>query len=427
MNGEGRKLAWPRFEMGENARMAFRTLREHKMRSLLTVVGVVIGVTALIAVGSIVVGLDKDVRSFLDDYGTNTLFVFRWDIGFNAGRRTAEERMRKPLTLEDAMAIKEECADVQNVTVEAMQRWDQQRLPVSARYKGNEVFQVEHNGTLPSWEQVYNAHVAKGRFFNEGENLHRMDVAVIGADLPDGLMPGEDPLGKQVLVDGVSYRVIGVLEKRKGQFFRDDSADKGIYVPYNSYRKHHPSYDEHFIGVQAMAGRKSEAEDEVRGLLRRRRNVPFNKKDNFAVSSAEEMAAQFRQIMGAIGLITVVVSSIGLLVGGVGVMNIMLMSVTERTREIGVRKAIGAKKRDIIRQFLTEAVALTGAGGALGVLFGVGISVLINLTMPKLPSSVPPWAIVLGVGTSMSVGLFFGLYPAWKAAKLDPVDALRYE
>jgi len=427
MNGEHKRFSLPRFEMGENARMAFQTLREHKSRSFLTVLGVVIGVTALIAVGSIVVGLDKDVRSFLEDYGTDTLFVFRWDIGFNAGRRTPEERMRKPLTLEDAMAIKDECPNVKDVAAEVFQRWDQPHLPVSARYKGNEVFQVEHSGTLPSYEQTQNARVAKGRFFNDSENVHRMDVAVVGADLPDGLMPGEDPIGKEILVDGVNYQVIGVLEKRKGQFFRDDSADKGIFVPYNSYRKHHPTYDENFIDVQAMPGRKSQAEDEVRGLLRRRRNVPFSKPDNFAVTSAEEMASQFRQIMGAIGLVTVVVSSIGLLVGGVGVMNIMLMSVTERTREIGLRKAIGAKKGDIIRQFLTEAIALTGAGGALGVLFGVGISVLINLTLPKLPSSVPPWAIFLGVGTSMGVGLFFGLYPAWKAAKLDPVDALRYE
>jgi putative ABC transport system permease protein len=427
MNGNRKRFSMPHFEMGENARMAFQTIREHKSRSFLTVLGVVIGVTALIAVGSIVVGLDKDVRSFLEDFGTDTLFAFRWNIGFNSGRRTPEERQRKPLTLEDALAIKEECPDVKNVTVELMQRWDQQRGPISARYKGNEVFNVEHTGTLPSYEQVYNARVAKGRFFNEGENLHKMDVAVVGADLPDGLMPGEDPLGKSVLVNGVSYEIIGVLEKRKGQFFRDDSSDKGIYVPYNSYRKHHPNEDEHFLGIQSMPGRKVLAEDEVRGLLRRRRNVAFSKPDNFSITSAEEMAQQFRSIMGAIGLITVIVSSIGLLVGGVGVMNIMLMSVTERTREIGVRKAIGAKKRDIIRQFLTEAVALTGAGGALGVLCGVGISVLINLTLPKLPSSVPPWAIFMGVGTSMSVGLFFGLYPAWKAAKLDPVDALRYE
>jgi putative ABC transport system permease protein len=416
-----------RLELGENARMAFSTLRMHKTRSFLTVLGVVIGVTALIAVGSIVVGLDKDVRAFLDDYGTNTLFVFRWDIGFHVGRRTQEERMRKPLTLEDALAIKDECPAVKNTTVEVFQRWDRRTGPVSARYKGNEVFQVDHNGTLPSWAEVYNAHLIKGRFFNEGEDLHRMDVAVIGFDLQDGLFPNVDPIGKDIIVDGVSYRVIGVLEKRKGQFFRDDSADKTIQVPYHTYRKHHPTYDEHFIGVEAFPGEKAAAEDEVRGLLRRRRNVPFDKPDNFSVTSAEAMAAQFRQIMGAIGLITVVVSSIGLLVGGVGVMNIMLMSVTERTREIGVRKAVGARRRDIIRQFLTEAITLTGVGGAIGVLLGIAISVLINMTLPKLPSSVPLWAIFLGVFSSMSVGLFFGMYPAWKASKLDPVEALRYE
>jgi putative ABC transport system permease protein len=416
-----------RLAVGENARMALSTLRTHKTRSMLTVLGVVIGVTALIAVGSIVVGLDRDVRAFLEDYGTNTLFVFRWDIGFHVGRRTPEERMRKPLTLEDALAIREECPAVKNTTVEVFQRFDRRTGPVSARYKGNEVFQIDHNGTLPSWVEVYNAHLVKGRFFNDGEDLHRVDVAVIGYDLQDGLFPGEDPIGKEIIVDGVSYRVVGVLEKRKGQFFRDESADKTVQVPYHSYRKHHPTHDEHFIGVEALPGQKAAAEDEVRGLLRRFRKVPFDKPDNFAVTSAEAMAAQFRQIMGAIGLITVVVSSIGLLVGGVGVMNIMLMSVTERTREIGVRKAVGARRGDIIRQFLIEAVTLTGTGGAIGVLIGVGISVIINLTMPKLPSAVPPWAIVLGVGCSMGVGLFFGIYPAWKAAKLDPVEALRYE
>jgi ABC-type antimicrobial peptide transport system permease subunit len=313
------------------------------------------------------------------------------------------------------------------VTVEVFQRWDQRRRPMTARYKGREVFGIEHTGTLPSYEQVYNARIRKGRFFNDSEDLHKVDVAVVGYDLQEGLFPGEDPIGKEILVDGVNYRVVGLLEKRAGQFFRDDSADKQVLVPYRSYRKHHPSDDEHFIGVEAYDGRKAEAEDQVRGLLRRRRSVAFDKPDNFDISTADEIATQFRQIMAAIGLITVVVSSIGLLVGGVGVMNIMLMSVTERTREIGVRKAIGAKRSDIIRQFLIEAVALTGAGGIIGVLLGVGISLLINLTLAKLPSSVPAWAIALGVGSAMSVGLFFGMYPAWKASKLDPVEALRYE
>jgi putative ABC transport system permease protein len=388
---------------------------------------VVIGVTALIAVGSIVVGLDRDVRNFLEDYGTNTIFVFRWNMGFTHARRPAEERMRKPVTLEDSLAIWEECPAARSVTVEVFQRWDQRRRPMTARYKGREVFGIEHTGTLPSYEQVYNARIRKGRFFNDSEDLHKVDVAVVGYDLQEGLFPGEDPIGKEILVDGVNYRVVGLLEKRAGQFFRDDSADKQVLVPYRSYRKHHPSDDEHFIGVEAYDGRKAEAEDQVRGLLRRRRSVAFDKPDNFDISTADEIATQFRQIMAAIGLITVVVSSIGLLVGGVGVMNIMLMSVTERTREIGVRKAIGAKRSDIIRQFLIEAVALTGAGGIIGVLLGVGISLLINLTLAKLPSSVPAWAIALGVGSAMSVGLFFGMYPAWKASKLDPVEALRYE
>ncbi|MGA2001392.1 MAG: ABC transporter permease [Terriglobales bacterium] len=427
MSATSHKSAFLRLELGENAREAFSTLRMHKTRSFLTVLGVVIGVTALIAVGSIVVGLDKDVRASLDDYGTNTLFVFRWDVGFHVGRYTQEERMRKPLTLEDALAIKDECPAVKNATVEVFPRFDRRTGPVSARYKGNEVFEINHNGTLPSWVEVYNGRLLKGRFFNDGEDLHRMDVAVIGFDLQDGLFPGVDPLGKDIIVDGVSYRVIGVMEKRKGQLVRNESADKTVQVPYHSYRKHHPTYDEHFIGVEAFPGQKAAAEDEVRGLLRRRRNVPFDKPDNFAVTSAEAIAAQFRQIMGAIGLITVVVSSIGLLVGGVGVMNIMLMSVTERTREIGVRKAVGARRRDITGQFLTEAITLTGVGGAIGVLLGIAISVLINMTLPKLPSSVPLWAVLLGVFSSMSVGLFFGMYPAWKASKLDPVEALRYE
>jgi putative ABC transport system permease protein len=423
----GHKRFWQRMQLGENARMALNTLRTHKVRSFLTVLGVVIGVAAVTLVGSIVVGLDKDVRSFLEDYGPDTLFAFRWNMGFQVGRRSQEERMRKPLTLEDALAIQESCPAVKNVVVEVFPRLDRRRPPITARYKNNEVYQVDHNGTLPSWEQVYNARVIKGRFFNEGENLHRADVAVIGYDLQDGLFPGEDPIGKEILVGGVSYRVIGVMDKRKGQFFRDQSADKTLLVPYNSYRKHHPQDDEHFIGAQAYAGHKAEAEDQIRALLRRRRHVPFDKPDNFGLTTSEQLAAQFRQIMGAVALITVIVSSIGLLVGGVGVMNIMLMSVTERTREIGVRKAMGARRRDIIRQFLTEAITLTGMGGGLGVLLGVLAIAVISKVAPSLPMALPAWAIALGLAMATSVGLFFGMYPAVKASRLDPVEALRYE
>jgi ABC-type antimicrobial peptide transport system permease subunit len=418
-----------RFELGENARMALETLRDHKMRSFLTVLGVVIGITALISVASILVGLDQDIRGYLNDYGTETIFAFKFNIGPRIGRLTAEERMRKSLTLEDALAIRELCPSVKNVTVEVFPGFGPgpRRVPPTARYRGHEVFQIEHTGTLPSYEQVYNARMFKGRFFNEAENLHRADVAVIGYDLADGLFGAEDPLDKQIMVGGANFVVIGVLEKRKGQFFRDESADKVVVVPYRTYRKNNPQDEEHFIGAQAFPGKKAAAEDEIRTVLRRRRNVPFNKPDNFGLSTAEQMADQFRQIVSATALLIAVISSIGLLVGGVGVMNIMLMSVTERTREIGVRKAIGARRRDIIWQFLTEAVVLTGSGGAIGVLIGIGISALINATLPSLPSAVPLWAIFAGVLMAMSVGLFFGMYPAVKASRLDPVEALRYE
>jgi ABC-type antimicrobial peptide transport system permease subunit len=416
-----------KFELGENARMAFDTLRTHKARSFLTVIGVVIGITALISVASILVGLDQDIRGFLNDFGTNTLWVYKLPLGFRSGRLTSEERMRKPLTLEDTLAVQELCPSIKTTTVEVFGGFHNRRAPPTARYKGHEVFNIFYSGALPTYEQVYNARLHKGRFFNDAENMHRADVAVVGYDLAEGLFPYEEPIGKQILVAGVTYEVIGVVEKRKGQFFRDESSDKLVVVPYRTYTRHNPGDDDHFIGAQAWPGKMASAEDEVRTVLRRRRNVPYNKKDNFDISSSEQIATQFRQIMSSVALLITVISSIGLLVGGVGVMNIMLMSVTERTREIGVRKAIGARRRDIIWQFLTEAITLTAAGGIVGVLLGVGISTLINATIPSLPSAVPVWAIVAGVLMSMSVGLFFGMYPAVKAARLDPVEALRYE
>jgi ABC-type antimicrobial peptide transport system permease subunit len=328
------------------------------------------------------------------------------------------------LTYEDGIAIKEQVPSVKEVSIEAFPRVGQGQQQIrTARHKGHELSNINYTGANAGYAEVQNARMKDGRFFTDTEDLHRADVAVIGFNVEKTLYPGESAIDKPIDISGVTYTVIGVLEKKKNTNL--GGGDNDITVPYRSYRKHYPQDDEHFITAMAYPGMKSIAEDQIRGLLRQRRRVPLSMPDNFGISSAEQAGKQFNQIMSGILMLVVGIGSIGLLVGGVGVMNIMLMGVTERTREIGVRKAIGARKLDISFQFITEAVTLTGLGGAIGVLLSLGISFLLHLI--DLPSYVPVGVVLLGLGVSSSVGLFFGIYPAVKAARLDPVVALRYE
>lgn len=407
----------------EDVRMALETIRTHKVRSFLTVLGVVIGVTVAITVSSFLLGFEDSVQASFNEFGVNNLFVFKFQQGFR-GRLTPEERSRKPLTYDDGMAIRDDLPAIKEVSISVLPRITGKPQPIrQARYKGKELSNIRFRGQTASYVEVQSAQMKEGRFFTDLEDQHRAEVVVIGYDVANTLFPKEDPIGKPLQVDGSVYEVVGVLDKKKNAFI--GASDNEVFIPYHSYTKHYPNDDENFINAMAYPGLKDVAEDEIRSLLRTRRRVPPDKPDNFGISSAEQVGDQFRSIMSGIVELVVAVVSIGLLVGGVGVMNIMLMGVTERTREIGVRKAIGARKLDITLQFLTEAVTLTGVGGLIGVVLSLALSFVLRAL--HVPSLVPIWAILLGLAVASSVGLFFGIYPAVKAARLDPVIALRYE
>jgi len=405
--------------------LALETLREHKMRSLLTMLGVIIGTGTIIGVGSILTGLDSAVTGVIRSFGTNTAIVFKMRMGPGVNGRTSEERQRKPLTYDDGLAIAERCPSVEHVSPYLMlTTFDGPRNDV-ARYKGNDDYQVQIAGTDEFYATNGHADVKTGRFFTEVENTHHMPVTVIGEDVYGSLFGTEDSLGKKISVDGQELEVVGVLARPATSL--PGQQDGRILMPYFTLHKIFPSAKENLLFVSPRDGQLAAAIDELRVVLRQQRHVAFSANDNFFISTADQMVEDFRALTSVTALVMVVLSSIGLLVGGVGVMNIMLVSVTERTREIGVRKAIGARRRDIVIQFLTEAVVLTGLGGMLGMLSGYLVSLASRFAFPTLPTVVPLWAVGLGIVVSVGIGLFFGIWPASKAARLDPVEALRYE
>ncbi len=409
-----------RHNVRENLLLALDTIRGHKVRSFLTVLGVLIGTFCVIVVASVFAGLDRQVVEAAEGFGTRTLFVFKFNPGIHLGRLSKEERMRKPLTYEDGMAIQEQCPSVQATAVEVF-IWGPN--PV-VKYKAKEMLNADFIGATGNDFSVVNDELADGRFFTEVDNLHRRNVAVIGADVVKRFFEHEDPIGKTITVGGDAYEVIGTIAKRKA-FPGESGTDSIVKVPYFTFKKMYPNQRENFLLAEAYEGKLAQAKDEIGNVLRRRRHVKPGEKDSFGMSSAEALIQQFRQIMSMVVLVMVVISSIGLLVGGIGVMNIMLVSVTERTREIGVRKAVGARRSDISWQFLLEAMTLTGIGGTLGILGGYAVSFALHAI--DWPSSVPLWAVVSGFTVAVSIGLFFGLWPAMKASRLDPIVALRYE
>jgi len=415
-------------EFGEIVRMATDTIRTNKMRSALTVLGIVIGVAVVIGVSSIGRGLDDNVRDRLATVGPNVIFLFHLE-PFSFGRMTEEMRTRKELTMEDAQAL-EGLPHVQAVS--ALLRLLRPEIgsgTYSVKYQNRKAKNTILEGDSPSMLEVEDLPLTSGRWFSEFDDEHRAPVAILCHDTAEELFGSEDPLGQEVNVEGRLYRVVGTVGKITSVLSRGkDPIDNRVFFPLKTFKSMHPEQKQHWIVVKATSHDDvPKAMDEIRQVLRRRRKVPFDKPDNFAMFTTESITEVWNQITGGLFVGMFAISSVGLIVGGVGVMNIMLVAVTERTREIGVRKAIGARQRDILLQFTLEAIMLTAVGGVIGILVGAILVWVIPLVWPSLPAHMSMFWVTFGFSSAAAVGLIFGIYPAWKASNLDPIEALRYE
>jgi putative ABC transport system permease protein len=408
--------------------MSTDSIRSHKFRSFLTILGIVVGVITAIVVASILTGMRNSIVAIVEEYGTNNIYAFHLSTGFGPSSR--DERNRKPLTDDDARAILAQSTAINDVTMVAPNIGS-----FNGGFNDNLVYEGKNyrwaltDGVMPNQMEMTNLVLKSGRFITEADNYQRRHVLVVGINCVEALFPGheDDAVGKVVRMNGNTWEIVGVIEKRKAGFFGENEEDRKVMMPYRTARADAPDRKEELLIIQAKPGQLNDAVAEVEGILRQRREVKYGEPNDFDVKTADSFIAQFDGIMGGIGIAAIAISCLGLLVGGIGVMNIMLVSVTERTKEIGIRKAIGATKGAIVLQFLLEAMTLTFFGGLIGVVVAVGISNLIMLLIPSIPAQVPLWAVITGLSVSVGVGLVFGVLPARKASRLDPIECLRYE
>ena len=424
------KIRLNKFFPVETILMALSNLRGNKFRSILTVVGIVIGVLTVIVIASLLTGLRNNIVQIVEEYGTSNIYAFHLTTGPQVGERDQAERARKPLTAEDGEAIAQQAPAVEAMALESTNIGcygcgfdDTIKVNNRTYRRGNT------QGVTANHADIHNASLKEGRFISEQDDLNRRNVMVIGVNAAEALFPDQDGgiVGTRVKMGGYAWEIIGVLAKRQTTVFGENEEDNAVFVPFRTGVQVAPGRRFLIIVLRAKSGQLQEAVNQVEEILRRRRNVGFSEPNNFDVKTADAFITQFDSIFGMIGIIAIAISSVGLMVGGIGVMNIMLVSVTERTAEIGIRKALGARRRDITTQFLFEAMTLTFLGGVIGVLAAIAISKLIGFLIPTLPASIPAWAVIAGLTVSVAIGLIFGVWPARKAARLDPIECLRYE
>ncbi|MDE3104452.1 MAG: ABC transporter permease [Acidobacteriota bacterium] len=410
----------------ETVQMALETLRTNKVRSGLTILGIVIGVFTVILISSVVNGLNNNIAQLVQSLGSNVLFVFRFPVF--GQRPTTEMLTRKQMTYEDAVAMR---SLPHVVAVSPALQYTDNAAPgrggvTSIKAGARKMESTIITGDTPEHKDVQDLNIIAGRFFDEGDMQRHGKVTVLGYDTAAGLFPNQSPIGKEVVISGMIFTVVGVLDKQKQPFGGGNNPqDNQAFLPVTTFHEIHPEDLDYWITLKYDDPKNKDLVlDELTELLRRRRKVANEKPDNFAIFGTDSLTRLWNQVTGGLFLLLFALSSVALLVGGVGVMNIMLVSVTERTREIGIRKAIGATKRTILAQFTLEAITLCAVGGLIGVLLGGVFALVAQLFLPSLVS---PWWILTAFGSSCGIGLLFGIYPAWKAASLNPIDALRYE
>ena len=427
--------------LGEIVAMSFDTLRTNKMRSALTVLGVVIGITSIVGMTSLIRGFDNSLRESISQLGPDTIMVQKWGaLSFASGKSFLEVARRPNLSREDAVAIQRECPSVALIDVWLGAMGNTQ----SRIYYGNEKTKaVAILGATENWAAVNFAKLEMGRLFMPSEVDHRRQVVVLGRNPWESLFPNVDPIGKVVRIGANQFTVIGVLGKRPSPGGFSSGADDFAVIPFTAHEKFYGKvlkgsakisantfnpavFRTAMIAVVPRAGMREQAMREVEALMRIRHKLNLEQPNDFDLATQDAVLKVWDQISGATFLALVVISSIALMVGGIGVMAIMMISVTERTREIGVRKALGARRREILWQFLIEAAFLTSAGGLIGIAGGSAIGLMVHW-LSGFPVSLPWWSFAIGIGFSASIGIFFGLFPAIKASRLDPIEALRYE